>query len=77
MEEREEAEKKLFLVKLGRRITMLREQVGISQTELGYRCDYERSVINRIEMGRTNPTIFTLKKVADALQIPLRQLFDT
>lgn len=75
MEKREE-ERKLFLVELGKRITALREEVGISQTELGYRCNYERSVINRIEMGRTNPTIFSLKRVADGLQIPLYKLFD-
>lgn len=31
--------------------------------------------ISRIESGRTNPTIFTLFRIAEALEIPLKNLF--
>jgi len=31
--------------------------------------------ISRIESGRTNPTIFTLFRIAEALEIPLKDLF--
>nr|WP_286429647.1 helix-turn-helix transcriptional regulator [Myroides marinus] len=30
--------------------------------------------ISRIESGRTNPTIFTLYRIASALEIPLENL---
>jgi transcriptional regulator with XRE-family HTH domain len=65
---------KIFLKKLGRNIQRLRTEKGISQVELGYKCDFEKSSMSRIEAGGTNPTILTLKKIADALYINLEEL---
>ncbi len=31
--------------------------------------------LRRIESGRTNPTIFTLVRIAKALEVPLVELF--
>jgi transcriptional regulator with XRE-family HTH domain len=65
---------KLFLKKLGARIASIRKEKGISQVELGYLCDIEKSSMNRIESGGTNPTALTLKKIADALELPFEEL---
>ncbi len=49
----------------------------MTQVELGYACDLEKSSINRIEAGRTNATVNTLKTVADALEVSVEELFKT
>ena len=65
---------KLFLTKLGEQIAAVRKLRGITQAELGFRCDIEKSNMNRIEKGGTNPTIITLKKVSKELNIGLDEL---
>lgn len=65
----------LFLKKLGLNIKRLRQSKGLTQVELGDLCNSEKSSINRIESGRTNPTATTLKRIADTLQIQLHEIF--
>jgi len=62
-------------VGLGQRIRKIRKERGLKQTELANQCDIEPSNLNRIEMGRTNPTIRTLTLIANALNISLQTLF--
>lgn len=66
---------RLFLKQLGERITQIRKEKGISQVELGEKCDMEKPSMNRIEKGGTNPTILTLKKICKELEIELHDLF--
>ena len=66
--------KKDFQIALGNRIRQLREEKNISQTELANLCDIERSNMNRIEAGNTNPTAFMLYKVAQNLGITLSEI---
>jgi len=68
-------DEKTFLKKLGENIKRKRIEKNMSQVELGDLCDSEKSSINRIESGRTNPTTLTLKKVAEALSTPIEELF--
>lgn len=63
-----------FLKKIGARITELRMKKGITQVELGLRCDIEKPNMNRIEKGKTNPTILTLKKICSELEVNLEEL---
>jgi DNA-binding XRE family transcriptional regulator len=63
-----------FLKKLGARITEFRIKKGISQVELGLRCDIEKPNMNRIEKGNTNPTILTLKKICAELEVSIEEL---
>lgn len=65
-----------FLKKLGKNIAHLREEAGLSQTELAHRCDKDRQTINRIEKGRTNSTALSLFQVAKEIGVPLKDLFD-
>lgn len=58
-----------YLIKLGKKIKEIRLDNNISQVELANNCDFEKSNMNRIEAGRANTTIVTLRKIATALNI--------
>ena len=58
-----------LLKKIGGRIREYRQLLGLSQTELANLCDVELSTINRIELGKSSPTISLLFVVAEQLQV--------
>jgi DNA-binding XRE family transcriptional regulator len=66
----------IFLKNLGKSIKEKRKACNITQQELAYRCDIEKPNIVRIETGRTNPTTKTLRIIAKALDIKVKDLFD-
>ncbi|HEV8080435.1 MAG TPA: helix-turn-helix transcriptional regulator [Chitinophagaceae bacterium] len=68
--------KEVYLKKLGKNITRLRELYGISQTELALRCDKDRQSLNRLEKGRINPSIYYLLEIATELKVPVKELID-
>lgn len=61
--------------KVGSRIIYLREKKGWSQAELARVCLKDRQSLERIENGKTNPTVYTLYEIADALGVQLIELF--
>lgn len=61
---------------LGNRIKAVRENKNVSQQELASECDFEKSNMSRIEAGKTNPTYYTLVKIAKALKVNLAELMD-
>ena len=61
---------------LGRRIREFRIKKKLSLRELGLLCDIEKSNIGRIENGRTVPTVSTLRRICNSLEISLKELFD-
>jgi len=65
-----------FLIKLGKRIVELRKEKGLSQRELCLKMDWDKPNLSVIENGKTSPSITTLKKIAEALEIPLKDMFD-
>jgi transcriptional regulator with XRE-family HTH domain len=68
--------KEVFLKKLGKNISHLREEAGLSQTELALRCDKDRQSLNRLEKGRINPSAFYLSQIAIELKVDLKDLFN-
>ena len=66
----------LLQQKIGNRIRELRESKGISQQNLAAICNFEKANLSRIEAGRTNPTISTLYKISQALEITISELVD-
>ena len=62
--------------KIGNRIRELRESKGISQQNLAAVCNFEKANLSRIEAGRTNPTVSTLYKISQALEITISELVD-
>lgn len=68
---------KLDLLKaVGRNVKAQRELKNLSQVELVglMEGNIDTTNISRIESGRTNPTVFTLYRIAQALEIPLETL---
>jgi transcriptional regulator with XRE-family HTH domain len=61
-------------VALGRAIRLRREELGISQENLGLEVGYDQGWISHIENGRTNPAYGTVDAIARALAWPLSQL---
>ena len=53
---------------LGLNIRRLREAMGISQEELGYRAGLHRTYIGSIERGERNVALLNLCQIARALQ---------
>jgi len=70
-------EKSEILIQVGKRIKELRIQKGISQVDLVGRMDgnIDPTNISRIEAGRTNPTLLTLQRIANALEVNISELF--
>ncbi|WP_307455717.1 helix-turn-helix domain-containing protein [Chryseobacterium sp. SORGH_AS_0447] len=60
----------------GKRIIMLREQKGWSQSDLARACSKDRQAIEKLENGKVNPTLYTLLELANALEISLGELVD-
>lgn len=60
---------------VGENIKKLRNEKEWSQTELGYRSELDKSVIQRIERGKYNSSIKTLLKIANALEVKFYELF--
>ncbi len=63
-------------IKLGNRIKALRELNNLSQKDLSYACDLDRSYIASIENGQRNVSIINIEKIAAALNITLQEFFN-
>jgi transcriptional regulator with XRE-family HTH domain len=63
-----------FYDRLGRCLSKAREQRRLSQENVALLCEIDRTYISRIEKGRANPTVKTLRKIANALKIKLWRL---
>jgi transcriptional regulator with XRE-family HTH domain len=57
-------------INIGARISAERKAKSLSQADLERRCGLARCRISWLEHGRAVPTIETLERIADALQIP-------
>ena len=66
-----------FREKVGSRIEELAEDLGMSQKDLAYGTDLDRSYIASVEKGQRNISIINLEKIAKALNVTLSQLFKT
>lgn len=56
-----------YFITLGENIARIRKRKKWSQSDLGAAAGIESQNINRIERGKSNPTVKTLKKIAEAL----------
>ena len=62
--------------KIGARIKAIREQKELSQKDVAYAADLDRSYIASIENGKRNVSIVNIEKIANALRISIRTFFD-
>jgi DNA-binding XRE family transcriptional regulator len=64
-----------FPVRLGRRLSDLREKHGLSQTQLADMAGIGRAHLSQIENGAVGAGINTLYALAQALDLKLEELF--
>lgn len=58
-----------LIAKIGKLVRAARTRKEVSQQKLAHLCEVELSTINRIELGKINPTISTLYLIAEKLEI--------
>ena len=63
------------MLMIGERLRAIRESKNLSQGDIEQRTGMLRCYTSRVENGHTVPSIDTLQKYAQALEIPLYQLF--
>jgi transcriptional regulator with XRE-family HTH domain len=61
--------------KFGDRVRQLRHRLGISQEEFADRCGLHRTYVGGIERGERNPSLVNIGRIADALGVPMVELF--
>jgi transcriptional regulator with XRE-family HTH domain len=62
---------------LGERLRYLREQRGLTQKQLAANAHVSQATIAHIEMSSKDPSVETLRKLAEALDIHVATLFST
>ena len=60
----------------GGNLRSLRKRKGLTMTQLANLCDIEYRQVSDIELGKINTTIATVYLLAEALEIPAKELFD-
>lgn len=64
------------LVKFGERVRDLRKERGLSQEELAFKADLHRTYIGMIERAEKNITLVNVEKLANALNVDIKELFN-
>ncbi len=64
-----------LLKKFGQRVRQLRLSKGISQEDFAEMADLHRTYISDVERGERNVTISTAYRIAQALEVNLKDLF--
>jgi len=60
--------------KLGENLKKIRTKKNITQTELAETLKVDKSFVSNIENGKTNPTLATIVKIANAVGVSLDEL---
>lgn len=61
---------------IGRNVRAARTAAGLTQLELAGKCGMAMPHVSRLEKGTHLPSVNTLKKVSDALKVPICQFLD-
>lgn len=64
-----------FLKELGVAIANARKKQNLSQNEVAKRLYIERGNLTRIEKGKTNVTVETLRMISEAIKVPVSDFF--
>lgn len=65
------------LIELGLKVRALREDRGLSQTELAYKIGKDQPSINRLEKGKVNPSIIYLLEICEGLEMSITELVNS
>ncbi len=61
---------------IGLNILHYRKEQGLTQMDLAEKCDISRNFMQRIETAACSCTLDTLIDIAEALNIPIKKLFE-
>lgn len=61
-------------IQVGKNIRHLRRNRGLSQEQLAERADLHRVYVGQVERGEKCPSILTLEKIAQALEVETGEL---
>jgi len=59
---------------IGKNVRRFRKQISVSQEELSFRTGFTRAYLSELENGRSNPTIQSLERLAEELNVSLIDL---
>lgn len=68
-------EKSEYNIRFGRRLAALRALKSLSQEELAFKCDINRTYIGTIERGEKSATVNTIYKLAHGLGVKPAEFF--
>ncbi len=68
--------KKEILIRFGKNVRVLRKRKGLSQEQLAFKSDLHRTYIGMIERAEKNITLVNIEKIANALEIRIKELFN-
>jgi transcriptional regulator with XRE-family HTH domain len=63
------------LTNIGKNIRSIRTKKGMTQFELSKKCNIEKAGLSKIESGLSNPTVRTLFKISQSLDVEVIELF--
>ena len=58
----------------GANVRRIREETGLTQEALAFMAGFSRSYYTELELGKRNPSLLNIKKLADALNITVSSL---
>lgn len=67
---------KEILIKFGQTVREYRKIQNLSQEELSFRANLHRTYIGMIERAEKNITLINIEKIAKALNVELKELFN-
>jgi len=59
---------------LGRNVRRLRRELNLSQEELAFQAEIDRTYVSQIERGVINPSLLVLWKIANVLAVDVETL---
>lgn len=62
------------LTSLANNVKKHRKQAGLSQEELAFQCDIDRTYISKVERGVANPSFLILARIAETLNVRIEDL---
>lgn len=66
---------KAILIQFGEKVKSLRNERGLSQEQLAFKANFHRTYIGMIERAERNITLANIKKLANALDIEIKDFF--
>jgi len=65
-----------MLLRFGRKVRFERERRALSQEKFAEMADVHRTYVGMIERGEKNITLLNIEKLAEALDLTLKQIMD-